>query len=270
MALVMLNSCSNKGQVIKLSKDFFYALSDSTNGKPSDYYPMYKSLPVVVKSDMVEIDEDNISVINDTFIVRCLNNYTDVRGTLNQDSILLYIAKDSIGNLSIVDSKGFIVIDENIERFGKAIGGLTNETFTDQILAKRIHIIKSILFNESNNVEMTLQDNVEFSNWKWKKFSDGTPYGDCTIVNNLNYPVSVTSCLILYYDKNGILMSIDSKRIDETLYPGRQYSFSFMGRNVRNPYKVEHELCFSNDMVYNIIRLQKYTGKEFAEYLKNQ
>ena len=103
ISMIVLCSCSHKNEAIELSKDFFYALSDTTYGSPCDFYPLYDSLNIDAKSDVVDIDESEVFEKKDTFEVHCFNNYTDEGGTFKQDSVILFIAKDSTKQLKIVD-----------------------------------------------------------------------------------------------------------------------------------------------------------------------
>ena len=77
ISMIALCSCTHKDEAIQLSKDFFYALSDTTYGCPRDFYPQYDSLNVDAKSDVVDIDESEVYEKRDTFEVHCFNNYTD-------------------------------------------------------------------------------------------------------------------------------------------------------------------------------------------------
>ena len=61
VSLMILSSCSHKNEAIELSRDFFTSLSDSTYGKPVDFYPDYDSLGIEAKSDVVDIDEKSSS-----------------------------------------------------------------------------------------------------------------------------------------------------------------------------------------------------------------
>ena len=56
ISLLILSSCSHKNEAIELSRDFFTSLSDTTYGKPSDFYPQYDSLGIEAKSDIVDIE----------------------------------------------------------------------------------------------------------------------------------------------------------------------------------------------------------------------
>ena len=50
--MIILSSCSHKNEAMELSRDFFTSLSDSTYGKPGDFYPKYDSLGIDAKSDV--------------------------------------------------------------------------------------------------------------------------------------------------------------------------------------------------------------------------
>ena len=88
ISLMILSSCSHKDEAIELSRDFFASLSDSTYGKPNDFYPDYDSLGIEAKSDIVDIEASDVTEKNDTFTVRCYNNYTNSEGTFMQDCSL--------------------------------------------------------------------------------------------------------------------------------------------------------------------------------------
>ena len=88
LTALVLSSCSHKNEAMELSRNFFTSLSDTTYGKPNDFYPLYDSLHIEVKSDAVDIEESGITVKNDTITVRCYNNYTDATGTFKQQWIV--------------------------------------------------------------------------------------------------------------------------------------------------------------------------------------
>ena len=65
---VVLSGCHNgKSVAIQLANRFFASLSDTTNGKPKDFFPQYTNLGIEGKSDVVDIDESDVTVENDTF-----------------------------------------------------------------------------------------------------------------------------------------------------------------------------------------------------------
>ncbi len=106
--MIILSSCSHKNEAMELSWDFFTSLSDSTYGKPGDFYPKYDSLGIDAKSDVVDIEESDITEKNDTITVRCYNNYTNSEGTFKQDSVTLFITRNEDKQFYIFDSKGLI------------------------------------------------------------------------------------------------------------------------------------------------------------------
>lgn len=106
LTALVLSSCSYNNEAMELSRNFFTSLSDTTYGKPGDFYPLYDSLHIVAKSDAVDIEESGITVKNDTIAVRCYNNYTDATGTIKQDSITLFIAKDKESSCISMTQRG--------------------------------------------------------------------------------------------------------------------------------------------------------------------
>ena len=110
LLIIILSSCSRKDEIIALSKGFFYSLSDSTYACPRDYYPYYDSLNVKARSDIVEIDESNISRQGDTVTVKCFNNYTTTDGTFKQDSVSLYLTTNDNGEYYILNSATLLQI----------------------------------------------------------------------------------------------------------------------------------------------------------------
>ena len=89
-----------------MANRFFAPLSDTTNGKPKDFFPQYTNLGIEGKSDVVDIDESDVTVENDTFTVRCYNSYTDASGTFKLVSVSLFIINDKAGKRRILDSQG--------------------------------------------------------------------------------------------------------------------------------------------------------------------
>lgn len=148
LAAIVLSSCSHKNEAMELSRDFFTSLSDTTYGKPSDFYPAYDSLNIEAKSDAVDIDESDVTEKNDTIIVRCYNNYTDATGTFKQDSITLFLAKDKESSWYIYDSKGLVTLDDDQEWFGRATGAIGKNLPNDITLSKRLGKLSDLMSAE--------------------------------------------------------------------------------------------------------------------------
>lgn len=166
---VVLSGCHNgKSEAIQLANRFFASLSDTTNGKPKNYYPQYTNLDIEGKSDVVDIDESDVTVENDTFIVRCYNSYTDASGTFKQDSVTLFINKDKAGKLRIFDSQGLVETDKDTQYFGKATGAFPNKALNDLDLAKRIETVRAMIYDEYLNTQMELSEKVKLLNWSWE------------------------------------------------------------------------------------------------------
>ena len=266
ISLIILSSCSHKNEAIELSRDFFTALSDSTYGSPTDFYPRYDSLGIEAKSDIVDIEESDITEKNDTLIVRCYNNYTNSEGTFKQDSVTLFITRNEEKQFYIYDSKGLIVMDKDLEWFGTATGAFGKKLPNDQALAKRIEQVRSMMWNKYIEVRAELATKVKISNWSWETSYSGDAHGEGRVINNLDYSISGIKYHVNYYDRKGDFMAEDNGSISKTLYPGEKYNFTFWSSNAKYPHTANLRLEFSDNMVLKIIKEQTYTGNEFQDY----
>ena len=269
-ASLVLSSCSHKNEAIEFSRTFFTSLSDTTYGKPSNFYPLYDSLHVQAKSDAVEIDESEIATMGDTMIVRCFNNYTDAKGTFKQDNITLFITKDKESSWYIYDSKGLISMDEEQLWFGRAIGALGEKPLNDVALANRLNILGDYIREEYMNQWIKLKTNVKIANWSWETSYDGKAHGEARIVNTLPYSISGIKYIVIYYDRSGNFMAEDDGRVNKTLNPNETYNFSFWSSNAKYPTTANLKLDFSDKTVYDLMKEKTYTGKEFEEFTKKK
>lgn len=270
VSLMILSSCSHKNEAMELSRGFFTSLSDSTYGKPADFYPGYDSLGVEAKSDVVDIEESDITEKNDTIIVRCYNNYTNSEGTFKQDSVTLFITRNEDKQFYIYDSKGLIVMDKDLEWFGKVTGAFGKKQMNDQALTKRIDQVRDLMFEKYIEVRADLATKVKIANWSWETSYSGDAHGEGRVVNNLDYSVSGIKYHVNYYDRSGDFMAEDDGSINKTLYPGEKYNFTFWSSNAKYPHTANLRLEFSDNMIIKIIKGQNYTGKEFSEYMKRK
>lgn len=270
ISLIILSSCSHKNEAIELSRDFFTALSDSTYGSPTDFYPRYDSLGIEAKSDIVDIEESDITEKNDTLIVRCYNNYTNSEGTFKQDSVTLFITRNEEKQFYIYDSKGLIVMDKDLEWFGTATGAFGKKLPNDQALTKRIEQVRSMMWNKYIEVRAELATKVKISNWSWETSYSGDAHGEGRVINNLDYSISGIKYHVNYYDRKGDFMAEDNGSISKTLYPGEKYNFTFWSSNAKYPHTANLRLEFSDNMVLKIIKEQTYTGNEFQDYQKRK
>jgi len=254
---------------MELSRDFFTSLSDTTYGKPSDFYPLYTALNIEAKSDAVDIEESDVTEKNDTIIVRCFNNYTSSNGTFMQDSVILFITKNDNGALYIFDSIGLVEIDKDAKWFGKATGAFGKHIMNDQALSIRLRKLYPMMYDKYIETKMDLSEKVKISNWSWETSFDGTAHGDGRIINNLDYEISGIKYHVNYYDSKGNFMAEDEGSINKSLLPGERYSFSFWSSNVKHPSSANIKLDFSDKIVIDIMKSQTFSGKEYEEYVKN-
>lgn len=270
ISLLILSSCSHKNEAIELSRDFFTSLSDTTYGKPSDFYPQYDSLGIEAKSDIVDIEESDVTEKNDTITVRCYNNYTNSEGTFKQDSVTLFITRNEDKQFYIYDSKGLIEMDNELEWFGTVTGAFSKKRPNDQALAKRIEKVRDMMFAKYFEVRADLATKVKIANWSWETSYSGDAHGEGRVVNNLDYSISGVKYRVTYYDRSGQFMADDDGSISKTLLPGEKYNFTFWSSNAKYPHTASLRLDFSDNMILKIIKGQTYTGKEFQEYMKSQ
>lgn len=270
ISLLILSSCSHKNEAIELSQDFFTSLSDTTYGKPRDFYPQYDSLGIEAKSDIVVIEESDVTEKNDTITVRCYNNYTNSEGTFKQDSVTLFITRNEDKQFYIYDSKALIEMDKELEWFGTVTGAFAKKRPNDQELAKRIEKVRDMMFAKYFEVRADLATKVKIANWSWETSYSGDAHGEGRVVNNLDYSISGVKYRVTYYDRSGQFMADDDGSISKTLLPGEKYNFTFWSSNAKYPHTASLRLDFSDNMILKIIKGQTYTGKEFQEYMKSQ
>lgn len=267
---LVLSSCSHKNEAIELTRSFFTSLSDSTYGSPADFYPQYDSLQIEAKSDVVDIEESEITEKNDSIIVRCMNNYTDAKGTFRQDSVVIFITKDKDSEWYIYNSQGLISIDKDIEWFGKKTGALGKRTMYDLQLAEVLSNLYSLMREKYWEQYFELKTQVEILNWSWETSYDGTAHGEARINNKLPYSVSGIKYQITYYDRQNNYMTEDEGRVSKTLNPNEKYNFTFWSSNAKFPTKANLRLDFSDKTVYELMKEKLYTGKEFEEFTKKK
>ena len=267
---IVLSSCSHKNEAIELTRSFFTSLSDSTYGSPTDFYPQYDSLQIEVKSDVVDIEESDITEKNDSIIVRCMNNYTNAKGTFKQDSVVIFITKDKDSEWYIYNSQGLISIDKDIEWFGKKTGALGKRTMYDLQLAEVLSNLYSLMREKYWEQYFELKTQVEILNWSWETSYDGTAHGEARINNKLPYSVSGIKYQITYYDRQNNYMTEDEGRVSKTLNPNEKYNFTFWSSNAKFPTKANLRLDFSDKTVYELMKEKLYTGKEFEEFTKKK
>ncbi len=268
MLIISASSCTNRNdEIISLSKGFFYSLMDTTFASPSDYYPLYETLETNVKSDVVEIEESNISYSNDTIFVKCFNNYTTSNGNFKQEYVTLVWATDKDDNLHICNSKGLLTIDDDMADFGKAVGAFSNKEIFDVELSKISHDVRMMYLKEYFEAQITLLQNVKIINWSWETSYSGEAHGEGRVRNNLNFAIEGVKYELKYYDYRGDFMAEDNGSISKTLYPGEIYNFTFWSSNAKYPDKASLKLVFPDKLVDKIIKRKGYTGKEYQDYL---
>ena len=124
-----------------------------------------------------------------------------------QDSVTLFIRKNGDKKYYIYDSKGLILIDEDLKWFGKVTGAFDNKEVKDQALAKRIRKVRLMMFDKYLAVRTELSKKVKISNWSWETSYSGEAHGDGMVVNTLDYSISGLKYNVNYYDRRGDFMA---------------------------------------------------------------
>ena len=268
LTIIVLSSCSHKNEAIELTRSFFTSLSDSTYGSPTDFYPQYDSLQIEAKSDVVDIEESDITEKNDSIIVRCMNNYTDAKGTFKQDSVVIFITKDKDSEWYIYNSQGLITIDKDIEWFGKKTGALGKKPMNDLQLAEVLGNLYSLMREKYLGQYIELKTQVEILDWSWETSYDGTAHGEARIKNKLPYSVSGIKYQVTYYDQQQNFMAEDDGSISKTLNPEEKYNFTFWSSNAKYPSRARLTFEFSDRVVYDLIKYKYNSGTEYQDYIK--
>ena len=268
LTTIVLSSCSHKNEAIELTRSFFTSLSDSTYGSPTDFYPQYDSLQIEAKSDVVDIEESYITEKNDSITVRCMNNYTDEKGTFRQDSVIIFITKDQDSEWYIYNSQGLITIDKDIEWFGKETGAFGKKPMNDLQLSVVLGKLYSLFRDKYWEQYFELKSQVEILDWSWETSYDGTAHGEARIKNKLPYSVSGIKYQVTYYDRQHNYMAEDDGSVSKTLNPEEKYNFTFWSSNAKYPSRARLTLEFSDRVVYDLLKAKYYTGTEFQEYIK--
>ncbi|MGM9697715.1 MAG: hypothetical protein ACI4TK_06825 [Agathobacter sp.] len=267
LVTIVLSSCSHKNEAIELTRSFFISLSDSKYGSPTDFYPQYDSLKIVVKSDVVDIEESDITEKNDSIIVRCINNYTDAKGTFRQDSVLMFITKDKNSEWYIYDSRGLISIDKDIELFGNDTGAFGKKPINDLQLTEVLGNLYDLLKEKYWEKYIELKSQVEVLDWSWETSYDGTAHGEACIMNKLPYSVSGIKYHVTYYDRQHNFMAEDDGNISKKLNPEERYNFTFWSSNAKYPSRAKLSLDFSDRVIYDLLKYDFYSGTEYQEYV---
>ena len=263
-------SCSNGGDAAKeLVTNFFTAATDSTAGmKVKDIYPMYDSLHVEVKRDVLDFNDD-IQKKGDTIIMSGQNSYTGTDGVFKQDSVKFYVAKNKDGNLTIVDSEGLIETPSYLKDFAKQIG-LKNFAIQDLKKSKEISELAGFYQDKCFEAYIELRKGVKITYWDWETDYSNEPHGQAWIINNTGLTIYNVKYTVNYNDRNGGFISSDTGTACSKLSPGEKYRFTFYTSHVKNPSTANISLDFASSNVENIVASKGYTLKDFKKYCKEQ
>lgn len=261
-----MTSCiSDATRAKELVTTFYSAATDSISGlKVIDYYPMFDSLHVSIKCDVLDLDDDVIEK-NDTLIVSGQNSYTDTNGVFKQDSIKFYIAKDKLKEYKIVNSQGIILMPDYLKDFAKQIG-LKKQNLKDLDQVKLNEMLQDFYSDKCIDAIFELYTGVKISYWDWKTDYSNEPQGQAWIINNTNITIKNIKYIVSYYDGSHNYISDDTGTACSKLSPGEKYRFTFYTSHVKSPSSANLKLDFASSNVDAIISSKGYTEEDFINY----
>ena len=267
----LIASCSSNSDVAKETvENFFVAATDSTSGhKPSEYYPTFDSLGVMVRCDVLDIADVNTK--KDTIVVSCMNSYTDIRGVFRQDSVKFYLRKSKKTNeLQIINSAGLVSVEGEMKDFAESLGLLPNKSLKDMELTDLMSKVYSFYFSKSMEAYVELYSGVQIVSWDWETYYDGEPHGQAWIKNNTDVTIEDIKYIVRYSDSRGNFISEDTGTACNKLSPGEKYRFTFYTSHIKNPSTANLKLDFKSSSIERIIYSKGYTKADFYNFHKEK
>ena len=267
----LIASCSSNSDVAKETVEkFFVAATDSTSGhKPSEYYPTFDSLGVMVRCDVLDIADVNTK--KDTIVVSCMNSYTDIRGVFRQDSVKFYLSKSKKTNeLQIINSAGLVSVEGEMKDFAESLGLLPNKSLKDMELTDLMSKVYSFYFSKSMEAYVELYSGVQITSWDWETYYDGEPHGQAWIKNNTDVTIEDIKYIVRYSDSRGNFISEDTGTACNKLSPGEKYRFTFYTSHIKNPSTANLKLDFKSSSIERIIYSKGYTKADFYNFHKEK
>ena len=263
----LILSCSSNSDVAKTTvENFFVAATDSTSGhKPSEYYPTFDSLGVMVRSDVLDIADVNTK--KDTMVVSCMNSYTDIRGVFRQDSVKFYLSKSKkTDELQIINSTGLVSVEGEMKDFAESLGLLPNKSLKDMELTELMSKVYSFYFSKSMEAYVELYSGVKITSWDWETYFDGEPHGQAWIKNNTDVTLEGIKYVVRYFDSRGNFISEDTGTACNKLSPGEKYRFTFYTSHIKYPSTANLKLDFKSSNIETIIYSKGYTKEDFYKF----
>lgn len=273
LSSLYFTSCTSDEETIqKTVTNFFIAAADSTSEyKTAELYPIFDSLHVDLKSDVLEFDK-HINNNHDTLSIACQNSYTDKLGVFRQDSIKFYLTKNKgTQEMSIIESEGLVKASDEIQEFAEEIGFSDLQKNRDS----KLSILKSQLkdYYDYCNLEAFVfiyTSGVTITKWDWETDYSGEPNGQAWIKNNTDFTIRDIGYTVEYSDSRHHLINEDTGIACNKLNPGEKYRFTFYTSHVKNPAHARLLLEFNASTIRKVIKTKGHTRADFEDYCKRK
>lgn len=271
LTLILLTSCESsrlKKEAEAKAKQFFTSLKQGDEKKLKEIYKDFGKLESYYKSDSAVITSTYFK--DDITTVSVHNRFTNGLGKLNERDILLFFKKDSTGNLVLYDSKGLTDFSEKNEyKFGSKTGCISPNDTTDQQIILALEKTNKVFMEKAVDVYLELKKDIRVTDWSWETLYSGSASGKGIVVNNSRFNIPTLKYTVTFKTRSGDPITTDKGTISYDPIPaGGSTSFSFYSDYVGGASIASIELNFDDDLIFNYLAGEDWTGKECDEYFK--
>jgi hypothetical protein len=201
-------------------------------------------------------------------VVECKSSYYDENCVFVQNP-LTFIVRKVQGNYTIVDSRGLLVVPDELKTFALKTGAVRTNS-TDVEISQVREDLKDLFLQRYWLCSFRVKRGIEKVSWSWEE-NFGTPNGRCTIKNTLPFTVKDVKYKITYYRGNDSVGSDEGTAADE-LESGALKSFTFFSSGV-NGYSAQTariEFEVPDKYIVEWVVNDTYQGNEFAKYVHSK
>lgn len=268
---IVLGACESKkikAESESGAKLFFSYLKQGDEEKLKRLYKGFANFETYFKSDSAKIKSTIYK--NDIVMVTVHNRFTNGLGKLSEKDIFLFFRKDSIGKLSLYDSKGLSdFMEKNDYKFGIKTGCITTNDTTDQQILSALKKSNKVLMDKGIDVYLELLRDVHVTNWSWEELYSGSASGKGIVVNNSRFDIPSLNYTVTFKSSSGATITTDKGVVSyDAILAGGSTSFSFYTDYIGNATRASIELNFDDELILNYLANKEWTGKECEEYFK--
>jgi hypothetical protein len=252
------------------SLDFFNALKKDDEIGMARLYPGFRNFDQYYKSDSGKII--SIGRASGIITVNVDNRFTNKLGKLSQETISLFFKSDSLGNVTLYDSKGLCDFNENNEYiFGTKTGCINTRIDTsDQQILRKLKLAKQVMLDKTVLFYLELKTKVRITTWNWDAGYGGSGSGQGIVHNGSTYSVPNVKYKVTYKNLIGNTITTDEGYVTyDALDAGDSKSFSFYTSYIGGASKASIELLFDEQKITDYLSKIDWTGNECEEYFKS-